>query len=372
MWTSSSAKGEVTRISLRIFNLQKYRLAYLCFLWDTQHAVLFSQSLCMSAFELRSSLPCNPASWEAECAEDWHRNYSRETETWFLSVLKLYVNPGSGTLPPHLNDLSRLLMLHGLMSLSWDMKRRDQTALGFVGTSAQEKQNRLAESYDAWKADFDTYCMSMALSLKDNTAAKRDFTRFSTASVAIYHAAHIILNVEIIDLQIYAGASHIIGRPVTSGDYDRSRSIVEDWARKDELQAAAKAAWHAAHLLRDGVMNLDSFDVNEVFHYPWCLYLATLTCWAFHFSSKDDHDSGSYRSRDVVRHDGAGVSSQAEMSALISGMTSVAPDGLWKTVGKFSTGGLTATIARHLSTVRWAVVHEGLKILRGLVAEEAH
>ncbi|TVY43433.1 Zinc finger protein [Lachnellula occidentalis] len=351
---------------------QRKRLAYLCFLWDTQHAVLFSQSLCMSAFELRSSLPCNPASWEAECAEDWHRSFSKETETWFLSVLKLYVNPGSGTLPPHLNDLSRLLMLHGLMSLSWDMKRRDQTALGFVGSSAQEKQNRLAESYDAWKTDFDTYCMSMALSLKDNTAAKRDFTRFSTASVAIYHAAHIILNVEIIDLQIYAGATHIIGRPVTSGDYDRSRSIVKNWARKDGSQAAAKAAWHAAHLLRDGIMNLDSWDVNEVFHYPWCLYLSTLTCWAFHFASKDDHDSGTYRSRDVIRHDGAGKNSQAEMSALVSGMTSVAPDGLWKSVGKFSTSGLTTTIARHLSTIRWAVVHEGLKILKGLVTQEEH
>ncbi|TVY20738.1 Zinc finger protein klf1 [Lachnellula arida] len=366
-----SRAGQTQHDMAHLFHGLLIKLAYLCFLWDTQHAVLFSQSLCMSAFELRSSLPCNPTSWEAECAEDWHKSYSRETETWFLSVLKLYVNPGSGTLPPHLNDLSRLLMLHGLMSLSWDLKRRDQTALGFVGTSAQEKQNRLAESYDAWKADFDTYCMSMALSLKDNTAAKRDFTRFSTASVAIYHAAHIILNVEIIDLQIYAGARHIIGRPVTSGDYDRSRSIVKDWARKDESQAAAKAAWHAAHLLRDGIMNLGNcWDVNE-FVYPWLLYLSTLTCWAF-FAAKDDHGSGNYRSRDAVRHAGAGANSQAEMSALVSGMTSVAPDGLWKTVGKFSTGGLTATIARHLSTIRWAVVHEGLKILRGLVAEDEH
>jgi hypothetical protein len=84
----------------------------------------------MSAFELRSSLPSNPASWEAESAEDWHKNYERETETWFLTLLKLYVNPGSAHSPPHLNDLSRLLILHGLMSISWDMKRREQTALG--------------------------------------------------------------------------------------------------------------------------------------------------------------------------------------------------------------------------------------------------
>lgn len=106
------------------------RLAFLCFLWDTQHAVLFSQSLCMSAFELRSSLPCNPTTWEADSAEDWHKSFSKETEIRFLAVLKLYFNPDSVHSPPPLNDLSRLLILHGLMSISWDMKRREQTALG--------------------------------------------------------------------------------------------------------------------------------------------------------------------------------------------------------------------------------------------------
>lgn len=84
----------------------------------------------MSAFELRVSLPCNPTAWEAESAEEWWKTYRREIDTSFLSVLKVYVNPGTATPPPHLNALSRLLVLHGLMSISWDMKRRDQTALG--------------------------------------------------------------------------------------------------------------------------------------------------------------------------------------------------------------------------------------------------
>lgn len=233
-----------------------------------------------------------------------------------------------------------------------------------------EREGRLAESYDAWKADFDTHCMSMTLSLKDNVSLKRDFTRFSTATNAIYHAAHIILNVEIIDLQIYAGATHIIGRPVTRGDYDRSRRIIKQWAHPEESQAAAKAAWHAAHLLKDGIMNLDSWDVNDVFHYPWCLYLATLTCWVFHFAGSDKADRESTtRNLNAGQHADVGSNAQAEMSALVSGMTSVVPSGLWKTAGKFSTGGLTAMIAKHLSTIRWAVVHEGFKILKGLATE---
>ncbi|KAH6672567.1 fungal-specific transcription factor domain-containing protein [Halenospora varia] len=346
---------------------QRKRLALLCFLWDTQHAVLFSQSLCMSAFELRVSLPCNPTTWEADSAEEWYNNFRRETEISFLSVLKIYVNPGSASPPAQLNALSQLLILHGLMSLSWDMKRRDQTSLGFVGPTAQDRQNRLAQSYDAWKADFDTYCMSMALYLKDNAALKKDFNQFSTASIAIYHAAHIILNVEILDLQIYAGARHIIGRPVSRSDYDRSRSILKQWAKPESSSAAAKASWHAAHLLRDGIMNLDNWDVNDVFHYPWCLYIATLTCWGFHFAGSDtsDHENGAMN----MQHDDIVWDAQAEMNSLVSGMTSVTPEGLWRMVGKYHTSGLTAVMAKHLSTIRWAVVHEGMKVLRGLVAE---
>ncbi|KAL3426091.1 hypothetical protein PVAG01_02882 [Phlyctema vagabunda] len=352
---------------------QRKRLALLCFLWDTQHAVLFSQSLCMSAFELRISLPCNPTTWEADSAEEWFNNYKKEQEVAFLTVLKEYVALASTSPPAHLNALSRLLILHGLMSISWDMKRRDQTALGFSGQEAAARHARLAQSYDAWKADFDTYCMSMTMSLKDNAGLKSEFTRFSTATTAIYHAAHIILNVEILDLQIYAGARHIIGRPVTRVDYDRSRRILKQWAKPGGSPAAVKASWHAAHLLRDGIMNLDNWDVNDVFHYPWCLYLATLTLWGFHFAGSDKTEQEKSGGIDGmgIQHDDIVWDAQAEMNALVSGMTSVTPEGLWRMAGKYQTSGLTAVMAKHLSSVRWAVVHEGMKVLRGLVPERS-
>lgn len=213
----------------------------------------------------------------------------------------------------------------------------------------------------------------MTPSLKDNAALKSEFTRFSTASIAIYHAAHIILNVEILDLQIYAGARHIIGRPVTRTDYDRSCRILKQWAKPGGSPAAVKASWHAAHLLRDGIMNLDNWDVNDVFHYPWCLYLATLTCWGFHFAGNDktDHGNGENGTVDVIHHDDIVWDAQAEMNALVSRMASVTPEGLWRMVGKYATSGLTAVMAKHLSSVRWAVVQEGMKVLRGLVAERS-
>lgn len=359
---------------------ERKRLALLCFLWDTQHAVLFSQSLCMSAFELRTNLPCNPDIWEAESAAEWSR-CSTGSEPSFLSILKLYMCPGQVSTLPQLNALSRLLILHGLMSVFWDMKRRDQTSLGeydeegfcsyltepltgdvagAVGPNAEWKP-RIGHAYDAWKTDFDTYCMNMTMHLKESPSVKNDFTRFSTSTLAIYHAAHIVLHVEILDLQIYAGARHIIGRPVSLQDQERSKFII----RNQDSTSANAATWHAAQLLRDGVMNLEGWDVDQRFHYPWCLYLATLTCWAFHHV-KDEHAAPSpgRNANDEINH-------ESGMNALISSMTAVGPEGLGRLAGRQSTRGLVNVVAKHLSNIRWAVVYEGMKVLRGLEPEKA-
>lgn len=376
-----------TRWRLAMDVEQKKRLALLCFLWDTQHAVLFSQSLCMSAFELRTNLPCNPDAWESESAAEWAGCTSRGSETSFLSVLKLYMNPSQAGIPPKLNALSRLLILHGLMSVFWDMKRRDQTSLGEYDSEAcsyltglltvsatgsvgptTEWKPRLGQAYDAWKTDFDAYCMNMTMQLKE-TPIKGEFTRFSTSTLAIYHAAHIVLNVEVLDLQIYAGARHIIGRPVSPHDYDRSRFIVKQWVG-DDSTAAETAAWHAAQLLRDGVMNLEGWDVDQQFHYPWCLYLATLTCWAFHHAKNDQTTTG-IPSRITIEGREENFNEQASMNALISSMTTVGPEGLGRIAGKQSTRGLVNVVAKHLGNIRWAVVYEGMKVLKGLEPETA-
>jgi len=272
------------------------------------------------------------------------------------------------------------------MSVFWDLRRRDQTSLGLAGQDPIGPwETRIARSYDAWKADFDFYSMNTNLSLTDNRL-KYDFKRFSTATLAIYHAAHIVLNTEVLDLQIYAGARNILGRPVSRADYGRSRKVVKAWA-KERPESAAKAAWHAAHMLRDGIMNLDRWDVDDVFHYPWCIYLATLTCWAFHFASdqkgtltpqtecsprskkssrQSNHVHGGSASSD--EEDGIVWDANAEMQCLISAMTSGVPEDLTRYAGNGRTTGLAYVVRNHLKTVRWAIVHEAGKVLGGLNA----
>lgn len=127
----SRKRGMIWKIHILCLELTLTRLAFLCFMWDTQHAVLFCQSLCMSAFELRSSLPCDQSLWEADSAETWHQLRRKQPNApLFLSCLKMYLHPNAACMPKSLNALSRSLLLHGLMSVAWDMQRRDQTSLG--------------------------------------------------------------------------------------------------------------------------------------------------------------------------------------------------------------------------------------------------
>jgi hypothetical protein len=85
----------------------------------------------MNAAELKLTLPWNDALWEAESPEEWYAvNAMEKPQPQYLTVLKTYFVPGPEGRVLYLNALSRVLMLHGIMSVAWDLNRRDQTSLG--------------------------------------------------------------------------------------------------------------------------------------------------------------------------------------------------------------------------------------------------
>lgn len=328
---------------------QRKRLAMHCFMWDTQHAVLFSQSLCMSAFEIRSCLPCSATAWEAATAREWAHAAIRESNRPFLSVLKSYITPGAVSRPRDLNVFARTVILHGLMSVSADLKRRDQTTLR---SETPERVGawtpRMSRSYDLWKVDFDADCLAMKLA---QTADPRRFTGLKMAAHALYHAACLALNVEVLDLQIVAGATQILGRNVTPADQSRSQRNILRWLREDS-GASSVAARHASHLLQDAVLSLHDWDQTDAFHFPWCLYLATLTCWVFH------------RGIDLSSSEGRVTT---DLSSLIVMMTNCpSTTELAALSGRYDPKPLAVAMAQQLATVRWAVVHDAMKVLVAL------
>lgn len=270
------------------------------------------------------------------------------------------------------------------MSISWDLCRRDQTSLSLSLTSSTHVpwQRRISTCYQQWKSDFDTYTSTVLSSLSFSPASKDRFQRYATANVAIYHTAQLILEVDIIDLQINAGARHIIGRPVTTADRERSRAKIADWMHRDGGIQAGRAVCHAGRLFRDGVRKLENWNVDEMFHYPWCLYLSSLMCWTFHHavlsSTNASSEFGLEASQNAMDEDPDDEDSdwdaRAEMNALISGLTRLDPEAgkfgeeVWAVGAKYRTGGLVRCMVKQLNTVRWAVVREGMIVLRGLSA----
>ncbi|XXG95133.1 hypothetical protein Hte_001393 [Hypoxylon texense] len=380
---------------------EKKRLALLCFMWDTQHAVLFCQSLCMSAFELRLPLPCTQALWEASTPAEWARlSASTAPEPMYLLALKSYITrdgDARSRVPHHLNGLSRVIVFHGLMSIAWDMRRRDQTSLGVISSTAPNGgggsgrwQNRLSAAYRAWKTDFDAFCARQA----DLTAgevgrgtapphARAELDVWRTAYAAVYHAAHVLLRSEFLDVQIFAGARTILGRPVARSDFVRSEKVVKQWAtppptstrrnttntddpdNRNEYEYedngdndAATAAWHAAQLLQTASQTLVDFDSMGLFHVPWCLYTAALTIWTFHHTG----------ARGAPEDDSELVwDAQAEMRSVVDSMVQAGIEGLPRIQGAKRTGGLVWVMAEVLSKVRWGIVHAGVTVLKGLV-----
>ncbi|KAL5413362.1 hypothetical protein PMIN03_003795 [Paraphaeosphaeria minitans] len=361
---------------------QKKRLAFLCFMWDTQHAVLFCQSLCMSAFELRSNLPCDQSLWEAGSAETWHQLRQRQPPSLlFLSCLKMYLNPSASvSVPKNLNALSRALLLHGLMSIAWDMQRRDQTSLAVVDVNPLGNwQTRLAVSYKSWAHDFEAFCSSYVARLPSPThAIAKEFQAFHTAISSLYHSAHILLHTPFLDLQIYAGARHILGRPVARADYARSQKVVKKWVAEN-LKEAGNAVWHAAALVEQGVSVIDtdssSSDLggSRLWHLPWAVYLGTLTIWGVWYARPSPPGSSGPHDED---EDEIIWDPQAEMTSLLETVLKSDGERLLEAgyergiaggMGKRGTNGLAAVVSRCLGKVRWAVVHDGMMVLRGLV-----
>ena len=231
----------------------------------------------------------------------------------------------------------------------------------------------IGTAYDTWKAHFDISAAKMmkrahdpALLDSQRMQVRNELGAYSTAYSAVYHAAHVVLASDFLDLQIYAGARQLLGRPVGRVDYTRSQRVVKNWANRN-VATASKAAWHAAMIIRDATQSND-IDSGNIFIHPWCLYLATVTIWSFFHARPARSRQRSCDPDDEI--DEVVWDTRADMDGLISKMTEGTPADLVANstdIRGTCTAGLTAVISKRLSKVRWAIVHEGMLVLKGLV-----
>jgi len=127
--------------------------------------------------------------------------------------------------------------------------------------------------------------------------------KYTRSSLALYRIAHITLHTSILDLQILAGLSKLMGKLVRKErEISTQLRMCSDWATSE---GALKAVSHALKLLSETLFsskdgqdfilsrafgNQDmtyghhqrmDYALDGILHGKWCLYLATLTLWAW-------------------------------------------------------------------------------------------
>ncbi|KAI2829219.1 transcriptional regulator family: Fungal Specific TF and C2H2 zinc finger [Aspergillus niger] len=349
---------------------QYKRLILFVFMWDTQNVSCYSAMPNMSTHNIQVPLPCSQDLWEAPSEAAWEqiRKFHMEPAC-FNNMIKHLVQDGDKFQSLPMDRLSLTLVLHGIMSMCNDIAHFDNRSIYLSdidpgGEPWRPWRRRMAHALETWKAHYDAYTMSLFQSMGDGWAPGSNHRQESVAILALYHTAHIVINCEIRHLQAAAGAKAIFGHMVMPEDRQMSENWVRDWVCTDAT-AADQAAWHAAQMIREGILNLKNWDVNGVFHYPWCLLIGTLTCWAFHHFGRGISDS-----REICRHPDEREMHQAQsrmlMNHMVSLMGSVSPTHIRRTLGKCCTHGLTVEVARYLRTVRWTAAFEAMKLLVGL------
>ncbi|KKK20852.1 hypothetical protein ARAM_005294 [Aspergillus rambellii] len=353
-----------------------FSLILFFFMWDTQNVSCYSFMPSMSTQTIQVQLPCSKELWEARTEEEWSKlSQARKEPPNFNDTVKQLVEDGDNLQCEPLDGLSLTLVLHGLMSMCNDMVHFDNRSIylgdlekGEVSWTPWRRQ--MTHALETWKAKYDAYSMASVQTMAATVAAGGDeertqasYQKESIALLALYHTAHIVINCKIRHLQAAAGAKAIFGHIVNPPDREESMRWVRLWIT-EHSSAADHAAWHAAQMFREGLLYLKNWDVNGLFHYPWCLVIGTLTCWSFHRfggeglePSACNHPPG----RDIPQGQ-----SQALMNHLVSLMASVAPTNVRRTLTKCCTHGLSIEVARYLKSVRWTAAYEAMKLLEGL------
>lgn len=311
---------------------EKKRIALFEFMLDAQHATIFRHIPSLSAFQIQLQLPCSDEEWSKTTPDAWHRHRKRtgyKPPGLFIPALKACLSPAKT--PQELDAFPRFVLLHGLMSIAYDLQWKQNVLLGAETSPGGSRTNeagignwkdRLSAAYSSLQARMD-----IAYIKADEESSARLIHR---ATPSLVTAAQIALFADIIDIQIYAGLPSVLGRFIDRATFNASRRSVKEWARTSDGRTAV---WYAVNFLRTSLLGTgtesygtiqtrgvgaapsteESRDaaapppglrdresnanpiggaagrkaldhesgLDEVLHHRWCQYLCALVVWAY-------------------------------------------------------------------------------------------
>jgi len=153
----------------------------------------------------------------------------------------------------------------------------------------------LVEAFDAWKDDFDDTLAAETLTglPNSNLKIKRNFDD----PQIIYFVANLSLHANIVDFQMLAGSTRLLGRRVSNRDKAHAVARVKDWSKTESGRHAVFHSFkflHAMLVVPQSTFDASSTDrdraestitynsrQDELNYRPWIIFLATLTIWSF-------------------------------------------------------------------------------------------
>ena len=356
-----------------ITNEATRRAAFAAFVMDSIHATMFGHSAVMVAHEMRLPLPCDEALWNATSSaevgrveQSLHSNGIKPTT--FLDGLKKTLNGQ----PVRTNSFGRTILMAGLLSVSWHMNQRDLQVSSLGVSQALGGRDKwrgsLTRAFDFWKIDLDeSYAKAnegQQYPYYSNKGAD-DENIFESRTV-LHHLAHMAMHVDIVDCQIFAGASRLLGRSITPQDYAGAQRRMKDgWA---PTARARDATFYALRFLSQvlfpeegaGALAKPEFLYSARDDYllnrPWVLYFATLIVWSYGYAL-DGPIQPMYK---LSNHEEV-VNDMQGFLRRVGGVR--APDDLSRMQNRNACLGLLVLMRDTFSKTRWELLHEASKLL---------
>ncbi|KAF2276820.1 uncharacterized protein EI97DRAFT_397751 [Westerdykella ornata] len=355
-----------------ITNEATRRAAFGAFVMDSIHATMFGHSAVMVAHEMRLPLPCDEHMWAATSgAEVARMEQTLQSHgfkpTTFLDGLKKTLNGHS----VKTNPFGRTIIMAGLLSVSWHMNQRDLQVSSLGVSQALGGRDKwrgsLTRAFDFWDTDFESSMQHRPTGRGGNgySSSTPDDNKTNEARTVLHHLAHMAMHVDIVDCQIYAGASRLLGRSITPQDYNGAqRRMKEQWA---PTARARDATFYALRFLISVLVpSENNGDIPLEIHYsareddllnrPWVLYFATLIVWSYGYALdgpvKVPYQLPTYE--DKVK----------DMVLFLRRVGSVAtPEDLQKTENRNACLGMLIIMRDIFKKTRWELLHEASSLL---------
>ncbi|CEH18420.1 FOG: Zn-finger [Ceraceosorus bombacis] len=374
----------------------KKRISFMCFVLDARGALLFRHIPAMSCPQIHLHLPSPQDEFEAPSAQEWialREARGAQSETHFIMAIKAAMN---GQLPAHGDVWTHYILLHGLLSIAYDLRWKQNALLGNANTDWRQ---RVVRALDLWKVSLDIACCRKAEDLSTQVIYRKSCSLAVWSKIALY--------CDWIEIQIYAGLPSVLGRFIDRATFTTARNNVRSWANCSE---GRQATWHSARflasvLLGDGSTSFliteceaaknamrsaakdlpmwklkgvhaqmsaqkskDAAATYELVHHPWVLYLCSLVLWAYGQALAPPQENGPER---AGLPESTAMSTREKAQAYFAIMATDRPEDLAEVLSsiKYDTSAVLQLVYDEIapSAHRWELLQEACGVLANLL-----